>query len=410
MVRLIGRLTALKVLHARKPGMLADGDGLYLQVSSASSKSWIFRYGYNGKQREMGLGPVNGVSLAVAREKSRQCRAQLADGIDPLAARQAERARADTSNAKAITFDQCAEAFIKAHGDSWKNAKHREQWENTLKTYVSPVFGSLPVQAVDVGLVMKALEPIWTAKPETAARIRGRIESVLNWAKARGYRSGENPAQWKGHLDNLLPARSRISSVKHHAALPYDETPQFMKKLREQIGVSAQALAFLILTAARTGEIIGARWEEIDLTAKMWTVPAVRMKGGREHRVPLSGEALAILNRLATRLPKGFVFAGRSGGQMSNMALLMLLRRMGYESLTAHGFRSTFRDWAAERTNFQREVAEAALAHVVGDKVEAAYRRGDLFEKRRRLMDAWGEFTTKAQDAGRILLLREKNE
>jgi len=407
MARTIGRLTALKITHARKPGMLADGDGLYLQVSSATSKSWIFRYGYNGKQREMGLGPVNGVSLAVAREKARHCRAQLSDGIDPLAARQVERARADTDNAKTITFDQCAEAFIKAHGDTWKNAKHREQWENTLATYVSPVFGSLPVQAVDVGLVMKALEPIWTVKPETAARIRGRIESVLNWAKARGYRSGENPALWKGHLDNLLPARSKIKKVKHHAALPYDETPSFIKMLRDQAGVAARALEFAILTAARTGEIIGSRWGEVNLVEKVWTVPASRMKGGREHRVPLSNEALAILNKATRGEPEDFIFLGRNGGPLSNMALLMLLRRMGYEDLTAHGFRSTFRDWAAERTNFQREVAEAALAHVVGDKVEAAYRRGDLFEKRRRLMGAWCEFAMKAQDAGRILPLRE---
>ena len=355
MARLIGRLTALKVVHAREPGMLADGDGLYLQVSNASSKSWIFRYRLNGKTREMGLGPLKGVSLAAAREKARGCRAQLADGVDPLAARQAEQARHATDDAKTITFDQCGEAFIKAHGGSWKNARHHEQWKSTLETYVSPVFGSLPVQNVDVSLVMKVLEPIWTAKPETAARIRGRIESVLNWAKARGYRSGENPAQWKGHLDNLLPARSKIKTIKHHAALPYDQTAEFMKTLRVQDGVAALALEFTILNAARTGEVIGALWNEIDFNAKIWTVPASRMK---------------------------------------------------HTELTAHGFRSTFRDWAAERTNFQAEVAEAALGHVVGDKVELAYRRGDFFEKRRRLMDAWGEFATKRHDGNTVLPLR----
>jgi integrase len=379
MARIIGRLTALKVAHARDPGMLADGDGLYLQVSNASSKSWIFRYRRNGKQREMGLGPLKGVSLAAAREKARGCRAKLADGIDPLVAREAVRVRNATDNAKVITFDQCAEAFIKAHGDSWKNAKHLEQWENTLATYVSPVFGSLPVQAIDVGLVMKALEPIWTAKPETAARIRGRIESVLNWAKARGYRTGENPALWKGHLDNLLPARSKIKKVKHHAALPFDQMPQFMKTLRAQDGTTPLALEFTILTAARTGEIIGARWNEIDLEAKVLTVPASRMKSNREHRVPLSAEALAVLRKLIKGEPEDHVFSGRSGGSLSNMALLMLLRRMKHSTLTAHGFRSTFRDWAAERTIFQAEVAEAALGHVVGDKVELAYRRGDFF-------------------------------
>jgi integrase len=360
MARIIGRLTALKVAHAREPGMLADGDGLYLQVSSASSKSWIFRYGFNGKQREMGLGPLKGVNLAVAREKVRHCRAQLADGTDPLAARQAERARADTDNARTITFDQCAEAFINAHGDTWKNAKHREQWENTLETYVSPVFGSLPVQAVDVGLVMKALEPIWTTKPETAARIRGRIESVINWAKARGHRTGENPAQWKGHLDNLLPARSKIKKVKHHAALPYDQTAQFMKMLNSQGGVTPLAFQFTILTAARTGETVGARWDEIDLKSKTWTVPASRMKSGREHRVPLSVEALGVLDRLSKGKPEDHVFAGRSGDPLSNMSMLMLLRRIGHDSLTVHGFRSVFRDWAAEETNFQGEVAASA--------------------------------------------------
>jgi integrase len=255
---------------------------------------------------------------------------------------------------------------------------------------------------------MKVLEPIWTTKPETAARVRGRIESVLNWAKARGYRTGENPALWKGHLDNLLPARGKIAKVKHHAALPYDQISQFIDALRRQDGIAPLALEFAILTAARTGEIIGARWDEIDLAEKAWTVPALRMKAGREHRVPLSAEALAVLNKVSEGEPEDFVFAGRKKRPLSNMAFLMLLRRMGRTDLTAHGFRSTFRDWAAERTNFQAEVAEAALGHMVGDKVELAYRRGDFFEKRRRLMDAWGEFATKANDASIILPLRAK--
>lgn len=408
MVRLSGRLSTLKVTHAREPGMLADGDGLYLQVTRANARSWIFRYFRNGKSHEMGLGSLKAVGLAAARLKAAECRGLLAEGIDPIAARDAERAQQAVEDAHGMTFDDCADAYIKAHSSAWKNQKHVAQWTATIRTYVSPIFGSLPVQAVDVALVMKVLEPIWTAKPETAARIRGRIESVLNWAKARGYRTGENPALWKGHLDNLLPSRSKIAKVKHHAALPYDQTAQFIDALHQQNGVAPLALEFAILTAARTGEIIGARWNEIDLAANVWTVPATRMKSGREHRVPLSADALAVLNKVNKGEPEDFVFAGRKKSLLSNMALLMLLRRMGHDKLTAHGFRSTFCDWAAERTNFQAEVAEAALAHVVGDKVEAAYRRGDLFEKRRRLMDAWGEFATKAQDVGLILPLREK--
>lgn len=399
MSRLIGRLTALKVAHARTPGMYADGDGLYLQVTSASARSWIFRYRRNGKHHEMGLGTLKIVTLAEAREKTLNCRRQIADGIDPLAARRGDRVRLAVNDARSMTFDQCAAAFIKAHAGSWKSAVHHLQWETTLATYVSPVFGSLPVAAVDVGLVMRALEPIWTTKPETAGRIRGRIESVLNWAKARGYRSGENPAAWKGHLDNLLPARSKLKSVKHHVALPYDQIAHFMETLRLQDGMAARALEFAILTAARTGEIIGARWNEIDLSAKIWSVPASRMKSNREHRVPLSDPALAVLQKLKAGSPDDYVFGGRTGGPLSNMALLMLLRRMGHAALTSHGFRSSFRDWAAELTNTQAEVAEAALGHVVGDKVELAYRRGDFFEKRRNLMDAWACFCEREASA-----------
>ena len=402
-----GRLSSLTVKHARKPGMLADGNGLYLQVTRANARSWIFRYYRNGKSREMGLGSLNAVSLADARLKAAACRGLLADGIDPIAARDAERAQRALEDARAITFDQCAEAFITAHSAAWKNQKHVAQWKATLRTYVSPVFGSLPVQVVDVALVMKVLEPIWTTKPETAARIRGRIESVLNWAKARGYRTGENPALWKGHLSNLLPAHSKIAKVKHHAALPYDQTSQFIDALRRQDGIASLALEFAILTAARTGEIIGARWAEIDLEAKVWTVPASRMKNGREHRVPLSVEALAVLTKVSQGEPEEFVFAGRKKRPLSNMAFLMLLRRMGHDKLTGHGFRSTFRDWAAERTNFQAEIAEAALGHVVGNKVEAAYRRGDFFEKRRRLMEAWAQFATTAPSDAVVVSLRE---
>jgi integrase len=343
-----GRLSSLKVMRAREPGMLADGDGLYLQVTRSNARSWIFRYFRKGKSREMGLGSLKAVGLASARLKAAECRALLADGIDPIAARDTKLAQQAVEDARAITFDHCADAFIKAHSSGWKNKKHVAQWKATLRTYVSPVFGSLPVQAVDVALVMKVLEPIWTTTPETAARVRGRVESVLNWAKARGYRTGENPALWKGHLDNLLPARKKIADVKHHAALPFDQTTKFIDALRQVDGVASLALEFAILTAGRTGEIIGARWNEIDLAANVWTVPASRMKGGREHRVPLSAAALAILNKVSTGNPEDFVFVGRKKSPLSNMALLMLLRRMGRNQLTVHGFRSTFRDWAAE--------------------------------------------------------------
>jgi integrase len=406
MAKIIGRLSALAVAHAHKPGMLADGQGLYLQVGRSNARSWIFRYFRNGKSHEMGLGPLTAVGLASARAKAAECRALLAEGIDPIAARNAERTRQDLAVACRMTFDECASAYIKAHSSAWKNHKHVAQWTSTLRTYVSPVFGALPVQAVDVGLVMKVLEPIWTTKPETASRIRGRIESVLNWARARGYRGGENPARWKGHLDNLLPARSKIAKVKHHAALPYYQISEFMTDLRAQDGIAALALEFAILTAARTGEIIGARWNEIDLEEKVWTVPAERMKADREHRVPLSTAALAVLNRVGGGNQEDFIFASPKKRPLSNMALLMLLRRMGYEKVSVHGFRSTFRDWVAERTNFQAEVAEAALGHMAGDKVELAYRRGDFFEKRRRLMQAWAQFISEEPDTNVVLPLR----
>jgi integrase len=401
-----GRLTALKVKHAREPGMLADGNGLYLQVTRANARSWIFRYHRNGKSREMGLGSLSAIGLADARLKAAECRRLLADGIDPIAARDAERSQLALEAARAITFDKCADAFIKAHASGWKNQKHVKQWTATIRSYVSPVFGSLPVQAVDVTLVMKVLEPLWTTKPETATRIRGRIESVLDWAKARGYRTGENPALWKGHLDKLLPSRNKVAKVVHHSALPYDELPEFMAALREQDSISARALEFTILTAARTGEIIGARRSEIDEVSAAWTIPAKRMKGDREHRVPLSARALEIFRNL----PKDsdYLFpGGRAGNHLSNMAMLKLLERMKRDDLTVHGFRSTFRDWAAERTNFPGEVAEAALAHAVGDKVEAAYRRGDLFEKRRRLMEAWAQFATTASSDPVVVSFRE---
>jgi integrase len=393
-----GRLTALKVDKARMRGMYGDGGGLYLRVTPDGTKNWVYRYMLDGRPRWMGLGPLALYGLQEARAKALEARRLRHEGIDPIDTRRAQRARTKLDAAKSITFKQCADGYINAHRAGWRNSKHASQWEATLKTYAEPTLGALPVQVVDTALVLRVLEPIWTEKPETANRLRGRIESVLDFAKAREWREGENPARWRGHLDKLLPPRSKVQSVSHHAALPYEALPVFLMRLREQDGTAARALEFAILTAARTSEVIGARWSEIDLAAKVWTVPAGRMKAGKEHRVPLSDRALAILAESkprngAAEIGQQFVFAGgKPGLPLSNMAFLMLLRRMGRNDLTAHGFRSTFRDWCAECTNFPNEVAELALAHTVGDKVEAAYRRGDMFERRRRLMQEWATY------------------
>ena len=399
MAKISKRLTARRVETVSKPGMYADGDGLYLQVTSATAKSWIYRFMLNGKAREMGLGPLWKVSLTEARDFAGKHRKQRFDGIDPIGAkRDAERAACAAKQqeaAESITFAECASAYIKSHKAGWKNAKHAAQWTATLDTFAGPVIGTKPVKAVDTELVMEVIKPLWANKTETASRLRGRIEVILDWAKTSGYRDGENPARWRGHLQNLLPARSKVQKVEHHPALPYAVIGAFIDELGRQDGVAARALEFLILAAARTGEVIGARWPEIDFDNKVWTIPAERMKAGREHRVPLAERALAILEEMKRDRPEGndFLFpGGKPRAPLSNMALLALLKRMGRGDLTTHGFRSTFRDWTAERTSYPREVAEMALAHTIGDKVEAAYRRGDLFEKRRRLMQEWAKF------------------
>lgn len=390
MGRQVSRLTAMKVNALKREGLYPDGAGLYLQVTGAGAKSWIFRYKISGRARDMGLGPVSTIGLAQARDLAAECRRQRLAGLDPIEVRKGERAKQKLEAAKATTFDQARDAYIAAHTTAWRNAKHRAQWTSTLTTYASPVVGGVSVQDVDTALVMKILEPIWNTKTETASRVRGRIESILDWAKARGLRTGENPARWRGHLQNLLPRRGKVQRVRHHPALPYAEMPAFTALLRTREGVTAQALEFTILTVARTGEALGARWPEFNLKAALWTVPASRMKSGREHRVPLSPRAVAILKELAKTRTNDFVFPGlKRGRPLSNMALLMLLRDLEHGHVTVHGFRSSFRDWAAEKTDFAGEVAEAALAHVIGDQVEAAYRRGDLFEKRRELMNAW---------------------
>lgn len=393
MAREIGRLSAVKVKNAPH-GMHADGGGLWLHVNQAGARSWIYRFSLAGKAREMGLGPVHTIPLAEARKRAADCRRMRLDGIDPIEARRAAKANAQLEAAKAMSFEDCAKRYIEAHKAGWKSPKSLAAWEGTLEADVFPVFGNVAVQAVDTGMVMKAIEPIWTQKPETAVRIRGRIEAIIDYATVRGWRpAGVNPARWRGHLDKLLPAKTKVRQVEHHAALPFGEIPAFLAALRQEHGNAARALEFTILCAARTGEVLGATWGEFDLSAKLWTIPGKRMKGGREHRVPLSASAIAILETLWQDREGEFVFAGGVKGRpLSNMAMLVLLRRMKRDDLTTHGFRSTFRDWAAERTSFQNEVIEMALAHAIGDKVEAAYRRGDLFEKRRRLMEAWAGY------------------
>jgi len=404
MGRANGQLKALNIGRMMTPGRYHDGGGLYLQVRDACRKSWLFRYMVHGQARAMGLGPADDFSLAEARAKAAECRRLLHDGIDPIQARQDRQTQERLESARAITFRQCAEAYVAAHKTGWRNPKHADQWESTLSAYAYPFLGALPVQQVDVALVMKAVEPIWKTKTETASRVRGRIESVLDWATTRGHRRGDNPARWRGHLENLLPRRSKVQKVEHHPALPYEKVGEFMAELRAQEGAAARALELLILTATRTSETIGATWNEIDLDRGLWTIPADRIKAGREHRVPLGPGALAIVNEMAKARTSVFVFPGRKAGKpLSNMALLALLKRMKRADLTAHGFRSTFRDWAAEQTTYPREVAEMALAHAIGDKVEAAYRRGDLFEKRRRLMDAWAAFCSKKAKTGQVV-------
>lgn len=405
----MSKLNAARMRTLTKPGTYGDGSGLYLQVRGSENRSWLFRFKLHGRPHLMGLGTVADVSLAEARDAAAAARKLFRQGINPIDQRRS--ARAESTAQAGLTFAQVANAYITAHEPSWRNAKHRQQWRNTLDTYAAPILGKLPVAQVDVGAVTRVLEPLWRGKTETASRLRGRIELVLDYATARGWRTGDNPARWRGHLDNLLPARSKVAKVEHHAALPWRETGAFMATLAEQEGVSALALRFAILTAARTGEAIGARWSEFNMTEAVWTVPASRMKAGREHRVPLSDDVLDVLRNLAKLRddPKadGYVFpGGKAGKPLSSMALLMLLRRMKRGDLTAHGFRSTFRDWCAEATNYPREVAEAALAHTLRDKTEAAYQRGDLLEKRRRLMGEWATFCARPAAAGEVVPLR----
>jgi integrase len=378
-----GKLSARKVETA-KAGKYADGDGLYLLVTASGARRWTFRFLWHGKAREAGLGSVSEIPPADARERAGEYRKLVGKGIDPVQA---------TRESKGVpTFGECADEFLKAKDSEWRNDKHRAQWKMTLEVYAKPL-RSKPVDQIDTEAVLNVLKPVWATRPETASRLRGRIEHVLDAAKAKGYRAGENPALWRGHLDKLLPKRQLLSRG-HHAAMPYEEVAGFVGKLRERQtdSAAAQALEFVILTAARSGEVRGATWAEIDLEENIWTVPARRMKTAREHRVPLSQRAVDLLKELKAGESAGYVFPGKKPDEgLSIMAMDMTLRRIGVE-ITVHGFRSSFRDWAGNETGFPRELAEAALSHVIGDKAEQAYRRSDALEKRRALMDAWAAY------------------
>ncbi|WP_423681863.1 MULTISPECIES: tyrosine-type recombinase/integrase [unclassified Undibacterium] len=403
-------LSALAVSKLKTEGRYAVGgvDGLHLRIAGAS-RAWVLRLSVGtyiqvkGKatirRRDIGLGSYPEVSLADAREKARDLRKKVRDGIDPLEERNEAKRLAKQEAAKTKTFEECANAYIEANRSGWKNEKHVQQWQNTLATYAFPKIGQVPVDAIDTNLILDVLKQetgenkaqLWHAKTETASRLRGRLESILDWAIFRGYRLGENPARWKGHLEHDLPARSKIQKVKHHAALPYTKLCELMPELSKRKGYSARALEFSILTAARSGEVRGATWDELDFSSRIWTVPAERMKGGKEHRVPLSNEAIKLLEALPRIVGNDYLFPSSLGGQLSDSSLTAVLHRMGYK-LTQHGFRSTFRDWAGETTGYPREVCEHALAHKLADGVEAAYQRGDMLVKRAELMADWARY------------------
>ena len=413
------KLTTRTVEAKKTAAYYSDGDHLYLKVTPSLTKSWVFIYRRGGKRTELGLGAFPDVTLAQAREGTfndagklikegaEQLNKLLKAGIDPLMERQRLDSERKAAIAKSMTFRQCAEAYIKAHQAGWKNKKHIQQWQNTLAQYAYPVFGELDVKVVDTGLITKCLEPIWLTKNETAGRIRGRIESVLDWAAARKYREGDNPARWRGHLDKLLAKPSKIQKTEHHKALPYGEINGFINSLRLQDGIAAKCLEFTILTAARTGESIGATWDEIDISAKLWTIPADRMKAEREHKVPLNKQTLSILKDMSEVRNNEYVFPSNKAG-LSNMAMLKLLKRMGKSDITVHGFRSTFRDWAAESTNHTSEVVEMALAHTIKNQTEAAYRRGDLLEKRNRLMADWDHHCNTQKSTGDVIAFKKQ--
>jgi len=400
----MGKLTALDVARASE-GMYGDGGGLWLQVKRG--RSWIFRYTFGGKARSLGLGSAAVVPLKRARELALEHRRLIAEGTDPLAHKRARRAAAMADAAGLVTFKEFAEDYIRSHQGAWRSPQHLRQWHSSLRAIAYPVFGDMPVCDITTALILKALKGVWHTTPETARRTRGRIEQILNAAKAAGLRSGENPAAWRGHLETLLPVPRKLQKIQHFAALPYQEVPAFMHALRLRRGIGAHALHFLILTAARTGEVVSARWDEIDLDRRVWIIPGERMKAGREHRVPLSEPAVALLQVLWDTRKSEYVFTGIVGGKMGDSTMLNVLRLMGRPDIVVHGFRSSFRDWAAETTNYQHEVVEMALAHAISNQVEKAYRRGDLFEKRARLMNAWADYCSHQLPTAEVVPIRK---
>lgn len=396
MARATSKLTDIECKAATRAGKLGDGGGLYLDVKPSGAKSWAFIWKVKGKRREMGLGAYPAVTLAKARKLANAHREAVAEGRNPIAERQKE---------AEPTFAECADMFLASMEGQWRNEKHRAQWRMTLTEYAQPL-SAKKVSEVGTDDVLKVLNPLWQKRPETASRLRGRIERVLDYAKARGWRTGENPALWRGHLKNILPPRQRLTRG-HHAAMPYGDVPGFLQSLTGRDAIAARALEFLILTAARSGEVLEATWSEFDLDAELWTVPAHRMKAGKEHRVPLSPRALAIVKALHETRHSDFVFPGYARGRpLSNMAFVMLMRRMKADAYTPHGFRSGFRDWAGDCTSFPRDVAEQALAHRVGDATERAYRRADALEKRRKLMMAWADYCGTVKGGNVIPLAR----
>lgn len=402
-------LSATEVKRLTKTGVHAVGvvAGLLLQVSPSGARSWILRATVGTKRRDIGLGGYPDISLAQAREKARDTKEQIKAGVDPVEQRKSANADLKNRQRTQITFDDAAERFIANKQHEFKSKKHTAQWSSTLNTYASPIIGKLPVAEIELNHIIQILEPIWLEKTQTAKRLRGRIESVLSWATVAGFRSGDNPARWKGHLDTVLPKPSKVTKVKHHKAIPWQEMGAFMTELKKREGMAAKALEFVILTATRSGEVRGGTWDEIDLKSGIWTVPLERMKAGKEHRVPLSKEAIQLLKSIPMLEGTKYIFAAPRGGKLSDMSLSAVVRRMKVEAVP-HGFRSTFRDWCSESTNYPHAVAEMALAHTIGNKVEAAYRRGDLFAKRVRLMQEWAKYCNTEQVKGEVVGIREK--
>ena len=411
MARTLHQLKPISLSRTMPPGYYGDGGGLYLQVAPAGSKSWIFRFALAHRRREMGLGPFPAVGLAAAREAASKARALVKAGKDPIAAREAERAQERLQAAQGVTWDQAVDQFLEAHSSSWKNKKHRQQWRNTLDTYAKPTLGTLAISGIGTPEVIKVLEPLWHTKPETASRVRGRAERILDWAKVKEYRTGENPARWRGHLDKVFPARGKVRKVKHHAAVPIDDLPGVYRRLAQSKGVAAKAARFTILTAVRPGETTGGVWPEIDRKNALWIIPPERMKADLTHRATLSREALAILDEMVEIQTCSYIFPGQKAKRpLSLTSLSNALKAAGGGKATVHGTaRSTFKDWASERTSFPSAVSEMALAHTIGDKVEAAYRRGELLTKRAALMQQWANFLL-SEASEKVVPLRRRRD